>query len=86
MKEFKQLYKWVFAHKKSANLTIVYNLLFVIFNLISLLLFIPFLQLIFKETKKTIVLKAPVLQDGFFAIFNYIKDYYNYYMLHYYRI
>ena len=80
MKDFKQLYKWVFAHKKSANLTIFYNLLFVIFNLISLLLFIPFLQLIFKETKKTLVLKAPVLQDGFFAIFNYIKDYYNYYM------
>jgi subfamily B ATP-binding cassette protein MsbA len=80
MKDFKQLYNWVFAHNKSANLTIFYNLLFVIFNLISLLLFIPFLQLIFKETKKTIVLKAPAMQDGFFAVFNYIKDYYNYYM------
>lgn len=80
MKDFKQLYAWTFSHRKSSNLTIIYNLLFVLFNLISLLLFIPFLQLIFEKTTKVAQLTVPQLGKGWFAIFTYCKDYYNYYM------
>lgn len=80
MKDFKQLYAWTFSHRKSSNLTIFYNLLFVLFNLLSLLLFIPFLQLIFEKTKKVPELVTPRLGKGWFDIFAYCKDYYNYYM------
>ena len=52
MASFKQIYKYTFSYKRSAILTIFYNLLYVVFNLVSLILFIPFLQLIFNPVKE----------------------------------
>lgn len=60
-------------------MTIVYNTLFVIFNLISMMLFIPFLQLIFQiEPPKEI--PEPHYNGGLMNLFEYCKDYYNYTM------
>ena len=56
------------------------NLLFVVFNLLSLLLFIPVLQLIFRKPEELITVLEPKFDGGFFALFNYIKDYYNFWM------
>ena len=52
MKGFTQIFKLAFSQRKSAYLTIFANLFFVIFNLISLVLFMPFLNLIFNPEKQ----------------------------------
>ncbi len=80
MKTIKRLFSNTFIYKSDTVFTIVYNLLFVIFNLASLALFIPFLELIFK---KDVPLEAPILPEfagGFFGVFDYITGYYQYFM------
>lgn len=80
MKTIKRLFSHTFIYKSDTVFTIVYNLLFVIFNLISLALFIPFLELIFNTD---VPVEAPVFPDfsgGFFGILEYITRYYQYFM------
>ncbi len=79
MKSILAFHKYTFSYKAPAILTIIYNLLFVIFNLISMILFIPFLQLIFKPGQIT-HLPKPVYNGGFADFFIYCKDLYNYTM------
>ena len=79
MKSILAFHKYTFSYKAPAILTIFYNLLFVIFNLISMILFIPFLQLIFKPDQVT-NLPEPVYNGGFTNFFIYCKDLYNYTM------
>lgn len=79
MKSLIVFYKFTFSFKVQAVLTILYNLLYVIFNLLSLILFIPFLQLIFK-VNETVTLQKPHYDGGFFSFFSYCKDWYNYTM------
>ena len=43
MKSTLEFFKYTFSYRGQAIMTIVYNTLFVIFNLISMMLFIPFL-------------------------------------------
>lgn len=80
MKEFLEIYRYTFTYKGRAILVIVSNLLFVIFNLISLVLFIPVLQLIFEPTEKVPELIEPHFSGNILDIFAYIKDSYNYFM------
>ncbi len=63
-----------------AILTIVFNLLYVIFNLLSFALFIPFLQLIFNPDEKVVVPIKPIWDGGFVSFFNYCIDLFNYSM------
>ncbi len=79
MKPILEIVRYTFSYRIQAILTIVFNLLFVIFNLISLILFIPFLQLIFR-TVETNLLKEPSYDGGFFPFFTFLKDYYNFTM------
>lgn len=79
MKSTRQFIRYTFSYKAQAILTIVYNLLFVIFNLVSMLLFIPFLQLIFK-TAEAEKLVEPHYDGGFVSFFRYCAEYYNYTM------
>lgn len=79
MKSLIAFYKYTFSYKVLAILTIIYNLLYVIFNLLSLVLFIPFLQLIFK-VNDTVDLEKPHYSGGFIHFFTYCKDWYNYTM------
>lgn len=78
MKSILAFYKYTFSYKGQAILTIVYNTLFVIFNLVSMVLFIPFLQLIF-QTGTVKEIKKPLL-DGATSFLDFCKDWYNYTM------
>lgn len=49
MRNFFKILAYVKGYKKYALLNIFFNILSVVFNLLSLLLFIPFLQLLFRE-------------------------------------
>lgn len=80
MKEFLEIYRYTFTYRGRAILVIVSNLLFVIFNLISLVLFIPVLQLIFKPAEEVPDLNAPHWSGNLLDIFAYIKDSYNFFM------
>lgn len=80
MASIKEIYKYTFSYKRPAIFTIFFNLLFVIFNLVSLILFIPFLQLIFNTEDSTEKLAKPIYEGGFIRFFTYLKDMYNYTM------
>jgi subfamily B ATP-binding cassette protein MsbA len=56
------------------------NLLFVIFNLLSLVLFIPILQLIFRKPEEIAPIGSPIWDHSFGGLFIYIKDWYNFTM------
>jgi subfamily B ATP-binding cassette protein MsbA len=56
------------------------NLLFVIFNLLSLVLFIPILQLIFRKPEEIARISSPIWDHTFGGLFIYIKDWYNFTM------
>lgn len=80
MKDFFKIYHLSVSNKWSTFLVVFYNLLFVIFNLVSLVLFIPFLQLIFPDdSEKMEILTKPLRSeaDGFF---DYATKFYNYEM------
>lgn len=80
MKNTIEIYRHTFKYKGLAILVIVYNLLFVIFNLISMVLFIPFLQLIFPDSSDEIVtISKPVFDGTFSGGIRYISEYYNYF-------
>ena len=56
--------------------------MFVIFNLISLVLFIPFLQLLFRDTKDKVELVAkPIYSGGFLDFITYCSKVFQYEML-----
>lgn len=81
MKDILEISRYTFLYKGRAILVIFCNLMFVVFNLISIILFIPVLQLIFKPS--TIVAKEliePKWNGGFIGIFEYISSYYNYFV------
>jgi len=76
-----EIYRYTFKYKSLALLTIFCNLLFVIFNLLSLILFIPFLQLIFrKDPSVAIAPIRPVYDGSFWGLIEYVSSYYNYLM------
>ncbi|MBK9191348.1 MAG: ABC transporter ATP-binding protein [Crocinitomicaceae bacterium] len=79
MKGFVQIFKLAFTYKRTAVAVIIFNFLFAIFNLLSLVLFVPFLELIFKEEKngelETIV--KPDWDTSKGAI-DYFSDYFEY--------
>jgi subfamily B ATP-binding cassette protein MsbA len=79
MKDILQIYRYTFAYRGRALLVIFCNLLFVLFNLLSLVLFIPFLQLIFNPNKHYEAIK-PIWNGSIGGIVSYAKDYYQYFM------
>ena len=81
MKALLEIYRQTFKYKGTAVLVIVSNLLFVIFNLISLVLFIPFLQLLFRDPKEKVELVAqPFYHGGFLDFFTYCSKVFQYEM------
>lgn len=83
MKTIKRLFFHTFHYKSDTVFTVVYNLLFVVFNLVSLALFIPFLELIFKKEVPDVAPIAPNFEGGFFAVFDFVTGYYQYFMNNY---
>lgn len=80
MKDILEIYKYTFRYKATAILVIVCNLLYVIFNLLSLALFVPFLQVIFNENRASEVLHEPAYNGSFTGFFQYAGEWYNYEM------
>ncbi|MCR9172407.1 MAG: ABC transporter ATP-binding protein/permease [bacterium] len=79
MKNFLQIYRYTFRYRWTAITVILCNLGFVIFNLISMALFIPVLKLLFEGTEKEVV-SPPHYDETFSGIFKYIGEWYNYEM------
>ena len=80
MQSLKEIFKYTFQYKKLASITILCNFLFVVFNLLSLILFIPFLQLIFQTEALQQNISEPAFSGNITDLANYIKDVYNYQM------
>ena len=81
MKAFFQILKLSFSYRATGVLIVLFNILFVIFNLLSLVLFVPFLKLIFTkdEVQDQLVSSMPSWETKN-NIFEYCSDYYNYWM------
>jgi subfamily B ATP-binding cassette protein MsbA len=81
MKDFFKIYRLSVQNRWQTFLVVFYNLLFVIFNLLSLVLFVPFLQLIFpSKDKEAVIYLKPDFNDKTTNIFDYFSDLYNYEM------
>ena len=80
MHSWKAIYKYTFRYKFLAFITIVGNLLFTVFNLLSLVLFIPFLQLIFKSNDFKKPIQHPVFSGHLADFTGYVADWYNFKM------
>ncbi len=80
MKDFLQIYRYTFKYRWTAITVILCNLGFVLFNLVSMALFIPFLKLLFEGTENTTSVARPVYDGSFTGFFEYLGDWYNYEM------
>ena len=78
MKGLIQLFKLTFIYKRTTILVIVSNLLFVIFNLLSLVLFIPFLRIIFKTDDTAAVEILKPIWEQRENLFQYFSEYFQY--------
>ncbi len=83
MKSFRIVLNYARGFGLYSFLNIVFNILSAIFNLVTLLLFIPFLKLLFQDIDKAVIPVKPILDtssgwlDGYK---NYIGSYSNYLM------
>jgi len=80
IQSYLEIFKYTVKYKTLTVLVVLCNLLFVIFNLLSLVLFIPVLQLIFRDPANIDLVKKPIFNGGFLELFVYVKDYYNFTM------
>lgn len=81
MKQLRTIFKASFVYRWRAIATIVSNFFFVIFNLLSLVLFVPFLQVIFPSGDQLSVVTKPIFEgSGIDAYVKYVSDYYHYFM------
>jgi len=80
IQSYLEIFKYTVKYKTLTVLVVLCNLLFVIFNLLSLVLFIPVLQLIFRDPANIDLVEKPIFNGGFLDLFVYIKDYYNFTM------
>lgn len=79
MKDFLQIYRYTFKYRWTAITVILCNLGFVIFNLVSMALFIPVLKLLFEGTGGEVV-SPPQYNETFSGLFKYVGEWYNYEM------
>lgn len=80
MKDILEVYRYTFKYKWTAIAVILCNLGFVIFGLVSMALFIPFLQLIFTNEETIEVVTRPVYDGSLIGMFQYLGSWYNYQM------
>lgn len=80
MKGLREIFRYTFQYRGLAILVIVFNVLTTVFNLISLALFVPFLQVIFGEKVDPSTLVEPTYSGGFSNFFKYCSDWYQFEM------
>lgn len=74
MKRFLHILKRALSYKRNAILNVVFNMLYQVFNVVSLLLFIPFLRLLFQ--RESVISEKP----SFSFSKEYFQEWYNYQM------
>ena len=74
MNYFKKIVRFAYPYKKYAFLNVLFNILYAIFNVLSVLAFIPVLNILFKQENK--IFEKPVY-GGFGEIGAYTKDSFN---------
>lgn len=80
MKGLREIIGYSFKYRGAAFLVIVCNILYVIFNLLSFALFVPFLQILFDKEKAIEAVTQPVYDGGFVNFFKYCSEYFSYVM------
>lgn len=80
LRDLKEIYRLTFAYRITAFKVIAYNFCFVLFNLLSLVLFIPVLQLIFNTNSSTSSFPKPSFPERISGLGSYCKDSYHYFM------
>lgn len=80
LKDIKEIIRYTFVYKGIAILVVVCNLLFVIFNLLSLVLFIPVLQLIFRDPNTLEIPSYPKTPDSLLNVGTFLKEFYQFHM------
>ena len=80
MKSYLEIFRYTIKYKLATMMVVLCNVFFVVFNLLSLVLFIPVLQLIFKDPKSIELVPKPEFHWGIPDVFLYVKDFYNYTM------
>ncbi len=80
MKQFLSIVHATFRYRWRAFATILFNLLFVVFNLLSLVLFVPFLQVIFPTGEQERVTEPILTGEGVDAYLAFLKNQYNFFM------
>ena len=80
MNHFRTIVKATFFYKWRALATILFNFFFVIFNLFSLILFVPFLRVIFPANNLEKVTQLNHVPPGIDGFFEFLKNQYEYFM------
>lgn len=81
MRALIDIFRKTFTYKLTAFFVIFFNILFVVFNLVSLVLFVPFLQLIFRDENEQIELVSKQEFSGNLSdLFSYLSSNFQYYM------
>lgn len=79
MRDILEIYRYTFHYRLTAITVILCNIGYVVFNLVSLALFIPFLQVIFSGGEVTRV-ERPVSDGSFSGWIQYAGEWYNFKM------
>ena len=74
---FKDILKYEKKYRKFTILNILFNILYAIFNVLSVLAFIPVLNILFGKEKKVIV--KPIY-EGITSIGSYAENRFNYFI------
>ncbi len=80
LKDIKKIISYSFVYKGTALLVVICNLLFVFFNLLSLVLFIPVLQLIFRNPSQLRIPHHPLNPNSIVDVGRYLKELYEFHM------
>lgn len=84
VKGFSQLFWLAFSYRSTAILVILCNVLFVTFNLLSLVLFAPFLKLIFSDQSEVeLAAVSKPHWESSTGLYDYSSNYYDFLMAHY---
>ncbi|MBA6155152.1 ABC transporter ATP-binding protein [Tenacibaculum sp. S7007] len=75
MQNFKRILIYTYPYKKYAFLNILFNILYAVFNVLSVLAFIPVLGILFNTSEKV---STPPKYDGFESLSNYTQESLNY--------
>ena len=77
MNYFKKIIKYAKPYLKFAWLNIIFNILYAIFNVLTIVAFIPVLNILFKQENK---IEAKPIYQGFFSIGKYAQESFYYFI------